>query len=310
MSLPDESSAREIARSVLGEPVRSLARFPTGLQHWVYDVVLDSGRAVVLRIASPANRAALAGAVYWHARLRPLRVPVAALLHTDLDAALPFLVLERLPGTDLGHVYGDLSATERANLASTIAELQNRTARLPEARGFGYALDYDASLARDWRGVLGGSLRRGRSWIARGGGVDIGWADRVEARLARCGDLFEDIRPRAFLHDVTTKNVIIHEGALTGIVDVDSMAFGDPLWTVALTRMSLLASGQPTDYIEAWCDAMDTASVSLERLDLYTALHGLNFLGELGQAFNRDASVPADPDQRARLEQTLTSLLL
>ena len=309
MCLPDEASAREIARSVLGEPVRSLVRFPTGLQHWVYDVVLDSGRPIVLRIASPTNRAALVGAVYWHARLQPLGVPLAALLHADLAAVLPFLVLERLPGTDLGHVYGELSVAERRTVANRLAELQKSTARLPEARGFGYALDYDAPLARDWPGVLRVSLKRGRAWIERGGVVEAGWADRVEARLGRCGDLFEDVRPRAFLHDVTTKNVIIHEGVLAGIVDVDSMAFGDPLWTVALTRMSLLAAGQPTDYIEAWCAAMGPAAASAQRLDLYTALHGLGFLGELGQTFNREASAPVDPDQRARLEETLNSLL-
>jgi hypothetical protein len=71
--LPDESCAREIARSVLGEPARSLSRFPTGFHHWVYDVALDSGRAVVLRIALPENRPALVGAVYWHACLQSLQ---------------------------------------------------------------------------------------------------------------------------------------------------------------------------------------------------------------------------------------------
>ena len=161
MSLPNDARAREIAESVLGEPVRSLVRFPAGMEHWVYDVVLDSGRAVVLRIAASENRPALAGAVFWHARLQRLDVPLAGIVQADLDAVLPFLVLERLPGTDLGHVYADLSVTERATLAAEIADLQQRTARLPEARGFGYALDYDGRLARDWPGVL----RRSLPWL-------------------------------------------------------------------------------------------------------------------------------------------------
>lgn len=86
------------------------------------------------------------------------------------------------------------------------------------------------------------------------------------------------------------------------------MAFGDPLWTVALTRMSLLASGQPTDYIDAWCAASSSPALP-DRLNLYTALHALNFLGELGQPMNRSTAAPVDPHKLGQLEVVLSKLL-
>jgi aminoglycoside phosphotransferase len=308
--VPDEEAARVIARSALGEDIDHLGRFPTGLTHWVYDVVLNSGRKVVIRIASPQNRADLVGAVYWQERLRPLGVPLAEILLADVGARLPYLILQRLPGTDLGHVYAELTIRQRTALADSVAGLQELAGRLPEANGFGYALAYDAVLEREWTHVLSASLRRGRAWIDRAGVVGPAWSDRVEAKLARMTDSFDDVRPRAFLHDVTTKNVIVHEGRLSGIVDVDSMAFGDPLWTVALTRMSLLAMREPTDYVDAQVGALGKGTeVGGERLNLYTALHGLSFLGELGQAFNRDTPPAVDLEHKGHLEETMSWLI-
>lgn len=309
---PSEVDAFEIAGTVLGRDPASVTRFPTGLQHWVYDVVFESGPGAVVRIAEPENRPQLRGALHWDAQLRPLGIPLPEVLHADLEMerfAFPFVVLERLPGTDLGDVYDELSQAERAALAREMVELQQRTARLPEASGFGYALDSTGwGLARRWSSVLRGSLRMTRSWIESVGVVDPAWADRAAARLEAHGPL-DDVRPRAFLHDITTKNVIIDGTRLSGIVDVDSMAFGDPLWTVALTRMSLLASGRSTDYIDAWCDAMEPGTAPRERLDLYTALHGVAFLGEIGQTFNREEPGFVEDGYREHLEQTLDALL-
>ena len=72
---------------------------------------------------------------------------------------------------------------------------------------------------------------------------------RVESLLEQLEKQWTSVRPRVFFHDITTKNVIINDrGELSGIVDLDSMAFGDPLLTVALTRTSLLSRGERPDY--------------------------------------------------------------
>ena len=71
----------------------------------------------------------------------------------------------------------------------------------------------------------------------------------------------------------------------------------------------LLAMRSPTDYIDAWCEAMPPGSAPADRLDLYTALHCVAFLGEIGRAFNRAETEDVDECYREHLEQTLTSLL-
>ncbi len=311
MERPREELAVRIGRAVLGEQIRSATRFPTGLHHWVYEVIPERLNPVVVRIGARESRDDLAGAVFWEKRLRPLGVPVARILHTDLSMerfGFPFMVLDRLPGTDLGSVYRSLGTDKKRTLAGQMVDLQHLAAQLPDAPGFGYALDYRGrGLRKRWNDVLRDDLRRSSRRIEAGNLVDHTWATRVESRLAQVEHQHASVRPRAFFHDITTKNVIIDDGKLSGIVDVDSMAFGDPLLTVALTRTSLLSRGEQTDYIDFWCEAMGMREHRELVLDVYTALFALNFLSELEQAFNRDASAPVDPEYLDRLIEILAT---
>ena len=307
MLLPSEATALQVVGYHYRAPVRSIARFRTGLHNWVYDVLTEAGQALVVRIASSPNRPYLAGAVYWHGQLSALDIPLPTMLHAVVDHDPPYLILERLPGTDLADEYAALSPAQRSAIAARIAALQGRVAQLPLAAGFGYAFRYADALLPRWEDVLEAAYSRACDWLAGGPFAGSRWPRRVVQALQRHAGHFPDVRPRAFLHDTTTKNVLVSGGRVTGIVDVDTMAFGDPLWTVALTRMSLLARGQPTDYIDAWLGSMPHAA-DARRLDLYTALHGLTLLGEIGRPFNRGPSAP-DPEYAARLDAVLGTLV-
>ncbi len=306
---PDEGAAAAIVQGVLGVAVTSCVRFPTGLRHWVYDVVAADGRAAVVRLAAPGRAAEIAGGVLWTDRLRAVGVPVAGVLAADPTAPQPYAVLERLPGSDLGQVYDDLDEVTRRRVLATVGELHLRTRRLPPAPGFGYATGDDTPLEPTWPAVLHASLDRARSWIDAAGIVDPAWSDRVEARLRRDIHSVHGVEPRAFLHDATTKNVIVHEGEVSGVVDVDEMGFGDALWATALTRVSLLGAGRDAAPVEAQVAVLDPAARRRDRLDLYGALHALTLLGELGHAFNRAEAPPVDAGHVAHLEAVLAAHL-
>src|SRR5262249_29141951 len=124
--LPISEDAIEIVRRVLGVGVSAISRFPTGLSHYVYDVVTDDGRRIVVRLAGNETRDALAGGIYWHERLRAVGVPLPTLLYADLgwgDIA-PVMILERLSGRDLGAEYDGLTPAQKRTLAGEIATIQ------------------------------------------------------------------------------------------------------------------------------------------------------------------------------------------
>ena len=286
--------------------MREVARFPLGLAHYVFNVVLASGRPLVVRLGRRRDAPVFAAAARWSRRLRPLGVPLPELLEAAPDAELPYLVLERLPGSDLGDVYAGLSREERRAIAREIASIQARVGALPEGGGFGYVLDENGPFPqRRWTHVLRGALAETRTRLARAGLVPGDPVGRVERGVEALLPELEAVRPRAFLDDTTTKNVIVERGRLSGIVDVDVVCYGDPLFTVALTRASLRSRDLPLDYVEAWCEALGLPGERARALHLYTALFCAIFLGELGLRFNRDAPIAADPGQVARLGAVL-----
>jgi hypothetical protein len=122
-------------------------------------------------------------------------------------------------------------------------------------------------------------------------GIDESQALRFRDAAIRLKPLLGAFPATPFLHDTTTKNVIVTEhGAFSGIVDVDDLCFGDPRQTKALTMASLLASGSPTDYVYDWLwRAGEEADAPFW---LYTSLSLLSFMGEHLMSANGNASAP------------------
>ena len=311
MTAPNEKDACLLVEKALGAKSVSARRFPTGLCHYVYEVELTDGQSVVARLAGTHTRQFLAGGVYWQSLLQPLGLPLPAQLHADLSAPIPHVILERLPGDDLGNVYATLANDSKRALAAGIVDAQILTSRLPEATGFGHALSYkDPALSRcqSWLQVVAASLERSRQRIKSAGVVDADLVDRLSPWLRRFEAYFSRVKPTPFLADTTTKNVIVHQGRLTGIVDVDEICFGDPLLTVGLTQMALLAAGSDTDYVAHWLALLNPSAAQRAMVDFYAAVFCADFLGEQGQSFNR-TSTAVNPAKIAALELTLDELL-
>jgi aminoglycoside phosphotransferase (APT) family kinase protein len=230
---PTDADAARILTTITGSRVRVLRRFPNGLAHFVYDAVLANGEQVVIRLTRATDRGEFAAAVYWHPQLVPLGVPLPRLLHAEIDPVphgFPVLILERLPGVDLGDCYRGLSTAQKQGIAMRIVSMQGSVATLPAGPGFGYARSFDdPGLKPAWLDVLEASLARSRAQIHSAGVMSEEPVDRVAHAVEPFRTYLARVKPVCFLHDTTTKNVIVDHGELSGIVDVDSVCFGDPL---------------------------------------------------------------------------------
>jgi hypothetical protein len=247
--------------------------------------------------------------VFWDEQLKPLSLPTARILHHDLTAIFPYTILEHLHGKDLGEIFSSLAPAVRQKIARSIAEIQERVAELPKAQGYGYGYSYaDPRLEKTWRGVLEEQLTRARQWIRGVGVAPESHVDRVEAALNELDGYLADVPSVPFLHDTTTKNVLVHEDGLVGIVDIDDLCFGDRLYVLSLTHMSLLSSQAPLDYIHAWSEAWNLTPTERRVMRLYTAIHCVGFIGEIGQRFNKEVA-EIDYVRLRHLETTLDDLL-
>ena len=309
IEMPDAAAASDAVLRLLGSRAVSVVRFTTGSCHWVFDVRLETGASVVLRMTTAPLRPAMAGALHLNELLRPMGVPLPLVLHADLDAAFPTLVLERLAGTDLGHVMASLDERSLESVAGRVAEAQGIVSRLPSTGRYGFAVTPGVAPCASWPEVLAGSLARSRRRLSAAGLFSLDTADRVEALLGAVHTEASQVPAVPFLHDTTTKNVIVTpDGRFSGIVDVDDLCWGDPRLAVALTLAAVQAFGGSQQYVAAW---MRLAGFRDDRLfRAYVALFVLDFLSEQGTAFNGNELV-ADAQRYAPLlalfERTLTA---
>lgn len=306
---PAEIQARALVEKSLRKRVARVSRFKTGYEHYVFECFLegaDSG-SVVARMNTSSRRARLEGAIALSRALRPLGVPLPEILHADLDGEYPSLILERFPGKDLGYVYPELNEDQLHDLATELARIQRIVSTTPSGPGFGYAVTSGLAPQESWSEVLFLNLRRSQRRLE---GQDLIRSELAASVAQALQDRREELdrqAPIPFLHDITTKNVLIHDGKLSGIVDVDDLCFGDPLLPIALTRTSLLRNGENTRYIDVWMKTSGREE-DQETLDLYTAVFCLDLISEYGMRFN--GNVPQTrPEDLLVLEELLAQLL-
>jgi aminoglycoside phosphotransferase (APT) family kinase protein len=296
---PTEDDARRTTAEALGVETVGARRFTTGLHHFVYEVELRAGRSVVMRMTRASERQFMRQAVMLSEQLRPLGVPLPRLLASDTDAELPWMLLERLPGVDLWEVVGALPDASLRQIAGHVASAQAIVMHTPTAGRYGFSATPEGAPFAGWSELVAADIERSRGRIVRAGLFDPAEIERIERIRAGLVAELDAIPATPFLHDTTTKNVIVtREGSFSGIVDVDDLCFGDPRFMTALTEVALSANGVPTTYARYLMDAAGWADDHLNRL--YVAVIFLGFMSEHGQPYNGNQR-PSSPDARAKL---------
>jgi aminoglycoside phosphotransferase len=298
-SAPDAELAAAIATRVTARAPVSVRRFTTGARHYVFDVAFGDRPPIVVRIGDPSARGELAGGLSLSRLLRPLGAPLPAILAADIESPFPWMAMERLPGADLAEVMNGLSSGQLSAIAAEVARAQAIAAQTGSAGRYGYASLPEQAPHRAWRDVLEDNFSRSRARIASADLFDPRLVDIARSKLAKLRQEIEAIAPTPFLHDATTRNVIVApDGAFSGIVDVDDLCYGDARYTAALTLAVLTAYGGPIEYVAFW---MRQAKQQDDRLfQLYVALFLLDLMGEHGQVFNGNQA-PSTPGARAKL---------
>src|SRR4051794_28826501 len=106
--MPTERDAMAIVEAELGRSVQAVRPFQQGGGRFVFECHHDDG-IVVARLGR--NDEALEPAVAWHDKLAALGLPVPTLLAAG-TRRFPFMLLTRLPGTDLGNVVAGLAEAQ------------------------------------------------------------------------------------------------------------------------------------------------------------------------------------------------------
>lgn len=281
-----------VCRNVFGEMTTHIDRFPTGLGNYVYHIKIGTTNYVFRCGEQPYGQT-----IRYLTELQALDLPVAQPIAHGSHQGLHYMIVTYLEGRELGDIYPTLSDTEKQTIAREVIHIQNRASRLQPDE------------TCNWPKWVDGMLERARTRITANGYFDPELVDRLRPAASRLRHYFETLTPRAYLDDITTKNLLIHNGHVSGIIDVDWIEYGDWLTFAALTNMSLLNMEYDTKYVQYLLEQMHITQEERHAFLFYTLVFCVDFMGERGTTFV-GRTVPVSKEIIERLNRIYTQLFM
>jgi len=275
-----KDTAIKILKDELDITPIEVTRFPTGYCHSVYHVKTIDGE-LVLRITENALERYYLGSVKWLTKLAQLDIPAPVILKHGQYSDVYFALMSYMPGKDLGEIYHTLNENQKRGIVKCLSAIQRKVAELPSTGRYGYQ-DAMCESFTTWLEYIESGIERSSRQIKQNGIFSADICDSVTAIMHKFKEYFLSVPSKAFLDDITTKNVLINEGKLTGIVDIDEMCYGDPVLTLGLTNMALLAIKADTNYIDYWLDEMSASQAQRKVLEFYTLYFCIDFMSAQG----------------------------
>lgn len=273
----------------------------TGIAGYVYTIEFENEKYVI-KISD--NKELINGATYWLSKLSSLDLPIPKIYSINNQTFPCYFIMTFIPGKDLGVVYNDLTKSEKKCIARSIFKFQNEIRKLPLANGYGFLNSYEDkyNIRNSWREVVEYHIQRSENRIIQNGIFDKEYVNTVKSLLPYYRDYFNTIEPIPFFDDTTTKNVLIDHGKISGIIDFDWICFGDRLYVVALTTMSLINMQSDLDYIESWKKLEKLSEVQENVLMFYILVFCIDFMAEKGMKFNKSEIEVTNKDEKVFLE--------
>lgn len=269
----NKNTISQLCNQCLSEFPQSIERCAVGQGNYVF-IVECSETKYVVRCSSERN--AYDSTVYWLEQLASIEIPVPKIISRGRFEEFEYLILSYFEGKDIGLVYPQLSDDDKKEIAKEIVHIQNQVAALRLEN-----VDPQWS----WKLFIDDMLERAQKRIATNGYFEVEKVDRLWKSAEKLDKYFLSIEPIAYLDDVSTKNLLIHNGRISGIIDIDWIGVGDKLTYVAMTNMALLNMECDTDYVKYILDEMLLNDIQKKAFLFYTLMFCVDFMGERGMQF-------------------------
>ena len=299
----------KIAQKEFGIEPSSITRMTTGICNEVYSVAIGE-REYIFRLKDEPRY--MFGSHNHIPLFRSKGIKVPEILAEDYSKSwLPvaFQIQNKLPGRDIGEVIETLNDDELRSIGAEVANVFRQLSTVPNNGKFGVLWGDDKDLVDSWSAE-----------VARVTGVVIGWGkasgvldEKLEKVLAYVNSeyksYFDRIRPYTYFGDLSSKNVMIHEGRFAGLVDLDSLAQGDPLEAIGRIKASWYGTHSGEVYSNAVMDSLGLPEPQRKIVTMYALLNRAFWTLENGVQFNQNTSRKVDRDREAQDKLVVDQLL-
>ena len=255
------------------EEPQTVERCAVGQGNYVY-IIECKGIKYVVRCSTEKD--VYNSSIYWLEKLELIDIPVPKVIVKGTYNEYEYLILSYIEGKDIGIVYELLTDEDKRAIAKEIVYIQNRVSALEIE---------DVEPCWSWSAFINYMLGRAAERIVQNGYFDVEKVEQLRGQMRQLDEYFADVKPVAYLDDISSKNLLIHNGRISGIIDIDWMGLGDKLTFVALTNMALLNMDYNTDYVKYILEEMRVNDVEKKAFVFYTLMYCVDFMGERGMHF-------------------------
>ncbi|MCM1047844.1 MAG: aminoglycoside phosphotransferase family protein [Clostridiales bacterium] len=260
--------------------VVQIERCGTGIANYVF-IVSTATEKFVLRCSKDAN--AYKDSVYWLNKLSICEIPIPTVLSQGKYNEYSYLILSYICGDDIGNVYYKLSDIEKRQIAQEVIAIQRKVARV----------DISIDTQWTWTCVIEEILERAEERIKQNQYFAAGKIHIIKSIQHEIQEYLDMIEPIPYLDDISTKNLLIYEGRLSGIIDIDWIGVGDMLTFVAMTNVALLNMDLDTQYVDYLLEELHLNAMQYKAFIFYCLIFCVDFMGERGMKF-LDKMIPVN----------------
>lgn len=275
--------------------VVQIERCGVGIANYVF-IVSTATEKFILRCSKDED--AYKDTVYWLNKLSVCEIPIPVVLSDGKYKDYSFLILSYIRGDDIGNVYYKLNDSEKKQIAKKVVEIQRKISRI----------DVSTDAEWTWNCVVDEMLNRAEERISRKHYFDINKIYIIKKLQQEIQEYLDKVRPIPYLDDISTKNLLVYEGKLSGIIDIDWMGLGDILTFVAMTKVALLNMDLDTKYIDYLLDEIHPSTTEYKAFVFYCLIYCVDFMGERGMQF-LDKTIPVNESIIKRLNDIFDILM-
>lgn len=269
----DELIIKHICQETFHKAPAMIDSCSVGLANYVFIVSIDG---CMYSVRCNTERNAYQDTIRLLKKLADIGISVPHVLYNGTFEQYEYVILTYIEGEELWAVYDQLTEEDKKGLAKEIIQIQREVSLNLSEEIEGWS----------WLAFIHETLDEARLLVQKNGYFDAEKVNRVESQIPILQDYFERVEATPYLDDVTTKNLLIKDGHISGIIDVDSIGMGDVLTFAALTYVALLNMEYDTDYVYFILDEMNITDLQRKAFCFYTLMYCVYFMGERGTQYN------------------------
>lgn len=292
----ETSIACRLFKAVMKEHPKNIERCSTGIGNYVFIVSTTTTR-YVLRCSKEIN--VYNNTVHWLSELQVCNIPIPRVLDVGRYENYEYLILSYAEGKDIGEIYSELTDVEKSQIAKEVIAIQKSVSML----------NVSVTEEWSWNSFVNELLERSYKLISVNNYFEVSRVDKVRCIQEELQEYLSLVKPIPYLDDISTKNLIINNGSVSSVIDIDWIGIGDVLTFVALTKVALLNMGLDTKYVDYLLGELHPNTEQYKAFIFYCLLFCVDFMGERGTQF-LDKMVPVNQEIIDRLNRIYDELMM